>query len=146
MVYSNIIQYIGNDRLISLTRINKDGETIKDIRINNNLDVRILKDLLENPDVIRKPSEGTVKYLANKLQLTEKETYKVISLFENIINKHNLYFDNLNTYKIQSIAQNYALYQMCEIGKSPVNQFEAQASVDGTVGPIKKVGNSSIES
>ena len=35
---------------------------------------------------------------------------------------------------------------MCEIGKSPVNQFEAQASVDGTVGPIKKVGNSSIES
>jgi len=35
---------------------------------------------------------------------------------------------------------------MSEIGKSPVNQFEAQASVDGTVGPIKAVGNSSIES
>ena len=129
-----------------MTRINKDGDTIKDIKINNNLDVRMLKDLLENPDAIHIPSDGTVKYLADKLHLTEKETYKVISLLEDIINKHNLYFNNLSTHKIQSIAQNYALYQMSEIGKSPVNQFEAQASVDGTVGPIKKVGNSSIES
>jgi len=59
-VYSNLIQFIGNGRLVSLTRINKDGERIKDIRINDNLDINLIKDLLENPDIIRKPSEGTV--------------------------------------------------------------------------------------
>lgn len=72
----------------------------------------------------------------------------VPSIFEKIkeiADNHNMYFDNLSKYNLSKVVNNYTMYSMYRTINDPVNLIQAQTSVDGTTGPLKKESNKSSE-
>lgn len=70
------------------------------------------------------------------------------SIFEKIkevADNHNMYFDNLSKYNLSKVVNNYTMYSMYRTINDPVNLIQAQTSVDGTTGPLKKESNKSSE-
>lgn len=70
------------------------------------------------------------------------------SIFEKIkeiADNHNIYFDNLSKYNLSKVVNNYTMYSMYRTINDPVNLIQAQTSVDGTTGPLKKESNKSSE-
>lgn len=129
--YTELRKYIG-----TIVSINQDGEVTQ----NKQLDLNILKELLENSDKIKIPTKETMIYLSEVLGINQKNTIKIFDILKNIINKHNTYLNRLTQNKIQDIAWNHAMYQIYQISNDPINLMESQSAIDDTTGPIKSLG------
>lgn len=69
----------------------------------------------------------------------------VFEKIKEIADNHNMYFDNLSKYNLSKVVNNYTMYSMYRTINDPVNLIQAQTSVDGTTGPLKKESNKSSE-
>lgn len=69
----------------------------------------------------------------------------VFDKIKEIADNHNMYFDNLSKYNLSKVVNNYTMYSMYRTINDPVNLIQAQTSVDGTTGPLKKESNKSSE-
>ena len=65
------------------------------------------------------------------------------ALINQVINKHNMYFDRLSHSKIERIVNNQSVHNMIQIIKTPINQQQGHVSVDGTTDPLKAIGEQS---
>ena len=65
------------------------------------------------------------------------------ALIDQVINKHNMYFDRLSHSKIERIVNNQSVHNMIQTIKTPINQWQGHVSVDGTTGPLKAIGEQS---
>lgn len=136
--YESILPYIGATSLISTHRIDKEGNTIAEIFININLPIDTLIHLLNNADNIKIPNdEETYAYVASKLNLSIEQTKQVYDLLKQIIDKHNLYLNNLSNSTKSRILDNYKMYQMSMISKDPQNLVQAQSPIDAMTKPLK---------
>ena len=126
------------------------------LTLNTPDDIRLFKEFLSDIWSITKPSSvQQLQQFAYMLMRTGVVSFKfrtpeqVIDIFnklENIVNEHNLYFDNISKYKLDKIINNYSIYSMYTTINDPANLIQAQTSVDGTTGPLKEVANESSES
>ena len=136
--YESILPYIGATSLISTHRIDKEGNNIAEIFININLPIDTLIHLLNNADNIKIPNdEETYAYVASKLNLSIEQTKQVYDLLKQIIDKHNLYLNNLSNSTKSRILDNYKMYQMSMISKDPQNLVQAQSPIDAMTKPLK---------
>ncbi len=60
-----------------------------------------------------------------------------------LVNKHNNYVKKANFNKKAEISQNYMTQQLYDIITDPINQLEAQSSVDVITGPYKSLAKTS---
>ena len=108
-------------------------------------------EFLNDVKALIKPSINRLQDFAYQLQnqgitsFVFQNPAQVLDIFtqiENIVNKHNLYLDTLSRYNITKVINNYIMDSMYKTIIDPVNLVEAQTSVDGTTGPLKRVANS----
>lgn len=69
----------------------------------------------------------------------------IFNKLKRIADDHNMYFDNLSKYNLSKVVNNYTMFSMYRTIADPVNLIQAQTSVDGTTGPLKKEANKSSE-
>lgn len=77
--------------------------------------------------------------------LTSEHIPSLFAQLKEIADNHNMYFDNLSKYNLSKVVNNYTMYSMYRTIEDPVNLIQAQTSVDGTTGPLKKKSNESSE-
>lgn len=70
--------------------------------------------------------------------LTPNELDTAINELKNFINKHNNFLDESKV-NVDAILQNYQMYNIQSIIEDPINQRQAQSSVDDITSPIKKL-------
>lgn len=123
------------------------------ITLNLNTPEQIYKfgRMLKTTKTLMKPSDKDFRTFAesinnDNLNLTTKE--QVENLFKElkkIIDRHNLYLDKISVNKLSRIINNNTIKSIYDGIINPVNQIQAQTSVDGTVGPLKAESAKSIE-
>lgn len=90
--------------------------------------------------------QGTIDEFALKTfdkTITEEQLESINNQLIAIINKHNLYITKTSVSKQEAIARNYLTQQTYDIIIDPINQQQAQSSVDIVTGPIKKIAATS---
>ena len=136
--YESILPYIGVTSLISTHKIDKEGNNKADVFINTNLPIDKLIYLLNNADNIKIPKdEETFANIASRLKLSIEQTKTFYDLLKQIIDKHNLYLNNLSDSTKSRILDNYKMYQMLMISKDPQNLIQAQSPIDAMTKPLK---------
>lgn len=131
------------------------------IAVNLRLDtveqIMLFKQFLNDIQFLTKPSSTSItqlQRLAASLMDSGLVTFRfqnpmqVLAIFDelqNIVNKHNLYFDKLSKYSLSKVVNNYTMYSMYRTIADPVNLIQAQTSVDSTTSPLKSVANQSLE-
>lgn len=129
-----------------------------DIELNLMLDTpeKIQKfiDLLRDVQFVTIPSESYRQKFAYEMTNRNLVTYrfqnpmqilKIFSKLKEVVDRHNLFFDKLNSSNISRIVNNYTMDSMYSVGIDPANRQQAETSVDGTTGPLKKIANNSDE-
>lgn len=114
-------------------------------------DILLLGNFLREIEFIKIPAkryyEKFIEELNNDGWVDDIFTSAYIpSLFNNLqrlVNKHNLYFNSISTYKLSKIINNSTMNGMYNVSKDPVNLIQAHTSVDATTGPLKDVADSS---
>lgn len=127
------------------------------LRLDTVEQIMLFKQFLNDIQFLTKPSSTSItqlQRLAASLMDSGLVTFRfqnpmqVLAIFDelqNIVNKHNLYFDKLSKYSLSKVVNNYTMYSMYRTIADPVNLIQAQTSVDGTTGPLKSVANQSLE-
>lgn len=127
------------------------------LRLDTVEQIMLFKQFLNDIQFLTKPSSTSItqlQRLAASLMDSKLVTFRfqnpmqVLAIFDelqNIVNKHNLYFDKLSKYSLSKVVNNYTMYSMYRTIAGPVNLIQAQTSVDGTTGPLKSVANQSLE-
>lgn len=138
--------------ILQITRVGEQNglsDTEISIRVLNDTPrkLQLLRELL-SINTIQIPNSGMYKGLAKALNnlgitenITEKHIPSLIQEFVNIINKHNNYLDNLSTFNLHTVMNNYQMSSMYATGIDPVNLLEAQTPIDSTTGPLKDYAN-----
>ena len=113
--------------------------------------LQLLKELLSIKN-LQIPNAGMYKGLARALNdlgitenITEKHIPSLIKEFINIINSHNSYLDNLSTFNLHTVMNNYQMSALFATGIDPVNLLEAQTPIDSTTGPLKEYANNNSD-
>lgn len=142
------------EQFSSLFDISKSDKKGFKISLRNNQDVsklRLLGDFLKL-ESIPMPSRSIYQDIAFKLRdlyptlkVTSKELESVFNKFKEVINKHNTYLNNLPKFKLQKVLNNYIVSSLYSVIQDPVNQVQAQTSVDATTGPLKEIAEASSE-
>lgn len=147
---------------VSYNRQTKEYEVNTDkiavsLRLDTVEQIMLFKQFLNDIQFLTKPSSASItqlQRLAASLMDSGLVTFRfqnpmqVLAIFDelqNIVNKHNLYFDKLSKYSLSKVVNNYTMYSMYRTIADPVNLIQAQTSVDGTTGPLKSVANQSLE-
>lgn len=147
---------------MSYSRQTKEYEVDTDkiavsLRLDTVEQIMLFKQFLNDIQFLTKPSSTSItqlQRLAASLMDSGLVTFRfqnpmqVLAIFDelqNIVNKHNLYFDKLSKYSLSKVVNNYTMYSMYRTIADPVNLIQAQTSVDGTTGPLKSVANQSLE-
>lgn len=133
--FNKVTININPERFDLLVRFLQEGNNIRLLE-ENDTDV-----VFENTDfntIFNNQNE-------NQFDLNDAHNLNIIlqALIDQVINKHNLYFNTLSYNKIERIVNNYSTANMIDTIRTPVNQMQGHISVDGTTGPIKKVGDRS---
>ena len=110
------------------------------------------KEFLENVENLRIPAPRYYAEFASVLNeysiMDNIQPTHIPSLFgqlKKVVDNHNMYYENLGTYRLAKVVNNATMYGMYKVSKDPVNLVEAHTSVDGTTGPLKKKANTSLE-
>lgn len=115
------------------------------IQLNLNLstpeNIVLFGNMLRELDTIPIPLDNYKRIFISEydgFDLSDKQCDDLFNSLKRVINNHNLYFDKCHQSKIIRIVNNYTLSNMYSIIVDPVNLVQAQTSVDGTTGPLKK--------
>lgn len=78
------------------------------------------------------------------LDKTGRPDQRATGNLKTIVNSYNMYLNSIKESKRrESAIKNFMIEQISDIIKNPVNQEEAQSSVDGTVAPFKNMADES---
>lgn len=115
------------------------------IQLNLNLstpeNIVLFGNMLRELDTIPIPLDNYKRIFISEydgFDLSDTQCDDLFNSLKRVINNHNLYFDKCHQSKIIRIVNNYTLSNMYSIIVDPVNLVQAQTSVDGTTGPLKK--------
>lgn len=135
-----------------------DPDTVKvNLTLNTEEQIILLGKLLQEVKFLtRIPSSNIsqLQRLAANLTNSGLVTFKfqrpsqVLSIFseiENIVNRHNQYFDKIPLHRLSNIISNHTMYSMYRTGIDPVNLVQAQTPIDSATGPLKKEAEKSLE-
>lgn len=135
--------------------------TFQKVRLEEKVDDTIIKNLIANGfitvnETTKKVKLNTkdIKSLIQVLNITKLPTsisiFKdntlnklVLDRLQNLIDNHNMYFNNKSVKQIEGASANYAMLNSFNIAADPVNQIQAMTSVDSTTRPMKEEGNKS---
>ena len=150
--FNLLLRYIGNGKIVNTSsietqKVDKERvtEVVKEITVNKNIPLYLIRDLLENAKNIKIPTLETMNILSQKFKLSEQELEEAFNILKEIIDNHNLYLEDVPKTKLINISQNYSHQQIWNVAVNPSNLLEAQSSVDGTKGPIKEASSKSKE-
>lgn len=129
-----------------------DSEVSIDMTLDTPEKIDLFAQFLAEVPNLRIPSVQFHERFASALDASGLATGMTANLVPSIFNKikeiadnHNMYFDNLSKYNLSKVVNNYTMYSMYRTINDPVNLIQAQTSVDGTTGPLKKESNKSSE-
>lgn len=130
---------------------NRQGELKIRLNINGVHALRQLRELLIDSDNNLRPTADKKFDIAIRLkekipQLVLKNPAEVDQIFDKIaevINNHNTYLNNLPKFKLTRVFNNYIVASLYAVIQDPVNQMQAQTSVDATTGPLKDIAETS---
>lgn len=129
-----------------------DSEVSIDMTLDTPEKIDLFAQFLADVPNLRIPSVQFHERFASALDASGLATGMTANLIPSIFNKikeiadnHNMYFDNLSKYNLSKVVNNYTMYSMYRTINDPVNLIQAQTSVDGTTGPLKKESNKSSE-
>ena len=129
-----------------------DSEVSIDMTLDTPEKLDLFAQFLAEVPGLKIPSVQFHERFASALDASGLATGMTANLIPSIFNKikeiadnHNMYFDNLSKYNLSKVVNNYTMYSMYRTINDPVNLIQAQTSVDGTTGPLKKESNKSSE-
>ena len=126
--------------------IDKNGEPHLSLSTKTIQDIYNLSNILSESTFIKLSSYEDFKQKYKEtygLELTNEQIEKIEDQLIDIINKHNLYLLNSSDSKRKEIAQNYAMQQEYDIIVDPINQMQAQSSVDTVTATAKNLAATS---
>lgn len=101
----------------------------------------ILEDFITQFNQIAKQNRWKINIKANsKEYITE-----LFNSLKNALDRHNLYLNHTPKFKLDMIINNYAVHALHSVISDPVNQIQAQTSVDETTGRPKSFAEKSEE-
>ncbi len=124
--------------------IKKNGEVKLNLNLNFVENIEQLAELLLEKEVI-KAGDTFINKLYNErgIVLTQKQVDSLNKQLVDIINKHNLYLNKSNVTKRTNISRNWLTQQTYDIIIDPINQLEAQSSVDAVTSNAKNLAKKS---
>lgn len=129
-----------------------DSEVSIDMTLDTSEKLDLFAQFLAEVPNLKIPSVQFHERFASALDASGLATGMTANLIPSIFEKikevadnHNMYFDNLSKYNLSKVVNNYTMYSMYRTINDPVNLIQAQTSVDGTTGPLKKESNKSSE-
>lgn len=129
-----------------------DSEVSIDMTLDTPEKLDLFAQFIAEVPNLKMPSVQFHEKFASALDANGLTTGMTANLIPSIFNKikeiaddHNMYFDNLSKYNLSKVVNNYTMFSMYRTINDPVNLIQAQTSVDGTTGPLKKESNKSSE-
>lgn len=81
---------------------------------------------------------GLMKILPKDIDQAVENIYNGL---KELIDKHNLYFDQLNDYDLSRVINNVTVYSLYQSIIDPIDLLQSMESVDGPTDPIKYIAN-----
>lgn len=124
------------------------NEVSVDLILDTPEKILLFANLLKETTTILKPSKAAfnsfrldISKIFNTIDFTDQQEWNIFDKLQEIIDKHNLYYEEISDRKLSRIINNYTMKAMYDTIINPVNLIEAQTSVDGTTGPLKKIAD-----
>jgi len=99
--------------------------------------VQLLKDLSKFIIAVNK-MQGLPRFIGDNLTPEQQKYNDSLEDILKEINKHNTHL-NKNSHNLQDALINFVSSTMYNVSKNPINQIQAQASVDSEEGDVKKI-------
>lgn len=131
--------------------INTNYKTIKN-KFHNNFSgqLQLLQELINdvNQNSLPEVTEQMADFIGKQIDpdlISRGSNYitQLLNKIENVVNRHNLYLNNVSEETIELIAKNYNMFKMFSITNDPINLLQSQSSVDSMTSTAKNVANNS---
>lgn len=129
-----------------------DSDISLDVILDTPEKVRLFSQFINEVPYLKMPSPQFYERFAQALNasglttgITSNHIEAIFQRIKEVADNHNMYFDNLSKYNLSKVVNNYTMHSMYSTIDDPVNLIQAQTSVDGTTGPLKREANKSSE-